>query len=172
MFWFFRILKIRVFVLLKINLVFSLQSWRNMLTNFAKLPPEVFCKKRCSLKFRKTSQDNQMAMWNLFDVVNGVIWNFPLFFSHSKNIRMPTLVTIIIIYQLLIIIIIIIAKSHNNYRSVGVIELCLLNLLILIDFFLCNCYPCGLFESLPHVINQESHVYSWNLGKIYLVHFF
>ena len=22
-----------------------------------------------------------------------------------------------------------------------------------------------------HVINQESHVYSWNLGKIYLVHF-
>ena len=164
--------KIRVFVLLKINLVFSLQSWRNMLTNFAKLPPKVFCKKRCSLKFRKTSQDNHMATWNLFDVVNGVIWNFPLFFSHSKNIRMPTLVTIIIIYQLLIIIIIIIAKSHNNYRSVGVIELCLLNLLILIDFFLCNCYPCGLFESLPHVINQESHVYSWNLGKIYLVHFF
>ena len=28
-----------------------------------------------------------------------------------------------------------------------------------------------LFESLAHVINQESHVYSWNLGKIYLVHF-
>ena len=28
-----------------------------------------------------------------------------------------------------------------------------------------------LFESLSHVINQESHIYSWNLGKIYLVHF-
>ena len=50
-------------------------------------------------------------------------------------------------------------------------ELCLLNLLILIDCFLCNSYPCVLFESLSHVINQESHVYSWNLGKIYLVYF-
>ena len=28
-----------------------------------------------------------------------------------------------------------------------------------------------LFESLSHVINQESHVYSWNFGKIYLVLF-
>ena len=28
-----------------------------------------------------------------------------------------------------------------------------------------------LFESLSHMINQESHVYSRNLGKIYLVHF-
>ena len=61
--------------------------------------------------------------------------------------------------------------SHNNYCSVGVMEICLLNLLILIDCFLCNSYPCVLFESLSHVINQESHVYSWNLGKIYLVHF-
>ena len=34
-----------------------------------------------------------------------------------------------------------------------------------------NCYPCVLFESLSHVINQESRVYSWNLGKIYPVHF-
>ena len=50
-------------------------------------------------------------------------------------------------------------------------ELCLLNLLILIDCFLCNSYPCVLFESLSHVINQESHVYSWNLGKIYFFHF-
>ena len=50
-------------------------------------------------------------------------------------------------------------------------ELCLLNLLILIDCFLCNSYPCVLFESLSHVINQESHVYLWNLGKIYLVYF-
>ena len=24
---------------------------------------------------------------------------------------------------------------------------------------LCNSYPCMLFESLSHVINQESHVY-------------
>ena len=54
-------------------------------------------------------------------------------------------------------------------------ELRLLNLLILIDCFLCNSYPCVLFdstESLPHVINQESHVYLWNLGKIYLIPFF
>ena len=41
-------------------------------------------------------------------------------------------------------------------------ELCLLNLLILIDCFLCNAYPCVLFESLSHVSNQEWHVYSWN----------
>ena len=68
--------------------------------------------------------------------------------------------------------IIIITKSYNNYCSVGVMELCLLDLLILIDCFLCNSYPSVLFESLSHVINQESHVYSWNLGKIYLVHFF
>ena len=33
-------------------------------------------------------------------------------------------------------------------------------------FFLCNSYPCVLFESLSHVINQESHVYSWNLGNL------
>ena len=50
-------------------------------------------------------------------------------------------------------------------------KLCLLNLLILIDYFLCNSCPRVLFESLSHVINQESHVYSWNLGKIYLIHF-
>ena len=50
-------------------------------------------------------------------------------------------------------------------------KLCLLNLLIMIGF-LCNSFSCVLFESLSHVINQESHIYSWNLGKIYLVHFF
>ena len=100
-----------------------------------------------------------------------MICNFPLLFSHSKNIRMSTLITIIINYWLLIIIIIIITKSHNDYCSVGVMELCLLNLLILIDCFLCNSYPCVLFESLSHVINQELHVYSWNLVKVYLVHF-
>ena len=48
--------------------------------------------------------------------------------------------------------------SHNNYCGVGVMELCLLNLLILIDCFLCNSYSCVLIESLSHVINQESHV--------------
>ena len=57
-------------------------------------------------------------------------------------------------------IIIIITKSQNNYCSLGVKELCLLNLLILIDCFLCNSYPCVLFESLSHVINQELQVYS------------
>ena len=62
-------------------------------------------------------------------------------------------------------------KSHNNYCSVGVMELCLLNLLIMIDCFLCISYLCVLFESLSHVINQEWHVYSWNLRKIYLVQF-
>ena len=36
---------------------------------------------------------------------------------------------------------------------------------------MCNFYPCVLFESLLHVIDQESRVYSWNLGKIYPVHF-
>ena len=51
-------------------------------------------------------------------------------------------------------------------------ELCLLNLLILIFFvYVCNSYPCVLLETLSHVINQDSHVWSWNLGKIYLVHF-
>ena len=61
--------------------------------------------------------------------------------------------------------------GHNNHCSVGVMELCLLNLLILTDWFLCNSYHFVLFESLSLVINQESHVYSWNFKKIYLVHF-
>ena len=34
-------------------------------------------------------------------------------------------------------------------------ELCLLNLLILIEFFVCNSYPYVLFEKLSHVIDQE-----------------
>ena len=38
----------------------------------------------------------------------------------------------------MIIILIIITKSHYNYRSVGVMESCLLNLVILINCFLCN----------------------------------
>ena len=54
-----------------------------------------------------------------------------------------------------------ITKSHNDYCSVGVMELCLLHLLILIDCFLCNSYPCVLIESLSHVINQESYVHSF-----------
>ena len=87
-----------------------------------------------------------------------MIGNVPLLFSHSKSIRMSTLITVIITYYLLIIIIII-TKSHNNYCSVGVMELCLLSLLILIDCFLCNSYPCVFFENLSHVIKQESHVY-------------
>ena len=66
---------------------------------------------------------------------------------------------------------IIIRKKRNNYCSVGVTELCSLNSLIMIDCFLCNFYPYVLFESLPHVINQVPHLNSWNLGKIYLVHF-
>ena len=48
---------------------------------------------------------------------------------------MSTLITINITYQLIIIILVIITKSHNNNCNVGVIELCLLNLLILIDCF-------------------------------------
>ena len=98
-----------------------------------------------------------------------MICNIPLLFSHSKNIPLSILITITITYYLLIIIII--TKNRNNYFSAGVMELCLLNLLILIDCFLCNSYPCVFFESLSHVINQESHVYLSNLGEIYLAHF-
>ena len=46
-------------------------------------------------------------------------------------------------------------------------ELCLLNLFILID---CFCLIPTLCVLLSHLINQESYVYSWNSGKIYLVH--
>ena len=42
---------------------------------------------------------------------------------------------------------------------------------LVVVFFLSNSYPCVLFLSLSYVINQESHVNSWNLGKIYLAHF-
>ena len=107
-----------------------------------------------------------------------LFWNFPLFWnflllvSHSKNIRMSNFN--FNNYYLLIINCYYHNnnyKYHNSYCSVGVMELCLLNLFILIDCFLSNSYPCVLLESLSHVINQESHVYSWNFGKIYLVHF-
>ena len=53
---------------------------------------------------------------------NFEICNFPLLFSHSKNIRRSTLITIIIIFYLSIIIVIIVKKSHNNYCSVAVME--------------------------------------------------
>ena len=75
-----------------------------------------------------------------------MICNFTLLLSHSKNTQMSTLIVIIITYQLLIITIII-TKSPNNYCGVGVMELCLLNLLILIDCFLCNSYPCVLLRT-------------------------
>ena len=89
-------------------------------------------------------------------------------FSHSKNIRMSTLIAIIVAYYLLIIIIIIITKSQNDYCSVRVMELCLPNLLILINCFcviltlVCSLRACHM------LIKQESHVYLW---KIYLAHF-
>ena len=84
-----------------------------------------------------------------------IIWNFPLLFSHSKNIRMSTLITIIITYKLLIIIIIIITKSHNNYCSVGVMELSLFNLLILNDCFLCFLRACHMWLNRNHMFKRE-----------------
>ena len=121
----------------------------------------------CSLIFSLIIWLSEICLTSL----KTLFWNLRLLFSHSKNIRMSSLITIIITYYLLIIIIIIITKSLYNYGNVVVMELYLLNLLILIVCFLCNSDPCVLFESLLHVINQESHVYSWNLGKISLVHF-
>ena len=57
-------------------------------------------------------------------------------------------------------------NSHNNYCKVGVMELCLLNLLILIDLSLCNSYPCVLFESSSHMINRN-HVFTREIwGKL------
>ena len=64
---------------------------------------------------------------------------------------------------------IIITKSHYNCCSVGVTELCLLNLLILIVF--CVILPFCVLWELVTCDYQESHVYSWNLGENYLVHF-
>ena len=113
-------------------------------------------------------------LWNF-----SLFWSFPLMicdfplFSHSKNIRMSTLITIIITYYLLIIN----YHYYNNYKKSQWLLSCRSYGAMLIKFvnmdwlFLCNSYPCVLFESLSHKINQESHVYSWNLGKIYLVHF-
>ena len=81
-----------------------------------------------------------------------MICNFLLLFSHSKNIRMSTLTTKLVLMNYC---------YNNNYKiSQKVMELCLLNLLILIDCFLRNSDPHVLFESFSFVINQESHVYS------------
>ena len=66
--------------------------------------------------------------------------------------------TIIITYYLLIIIIIIITKGHNNYCSVGVMELCLLTLLVLIVFcviltLVCSLKTCHMFRN--HMFIRE-----------------
>ena len=108
--------------------------------------------------------------WNFL-----LFWNFPLMicnfrycqFQHfnavifnniSQNVKSESRKRKYVMYGMNLL-------SHNNYFSVEVMDLCLLNLLILVDWFLCHFYHCVLFESLSHVINQESHVYSWNLGK-------
>ena len=120
-----------------------------------------------------------MAQWNLFDSLIALFWNFllmifnfPLLFSHSKNIRMSTLITIIITYQLLIIIIITIIKSHDNYCSVGVMELCLLNFLILIVFcviltLVCSLTACHMWLTrnymfIPEIWRKFTSFISWN----------
>ena len=51
---------------------------------------------------------NSPLFWNF----SLMICNFPLLFSHPKNIRMSTLITIIVIYQLLII-----NYYSNNYKK-------------------------------------------------------
>ena len=72
------------------------------------------------------------------------------------------MITIIITYYLLIIIIIIVAKSHNNYCSVGVMELCLLNLLILVDCFcviltpVCCLRACHMWLTRNHMFIGET----------------
>ena len=73
---------------------------------------------------------------------------------------MSTLMTIIITYYLLIIIIIIITKGHNNYCSVGVMELCLLNLLVLIVFcviltLVCSLKTCHTWLTRSHMFIRE-----------------
>ena len=98
---------------------------------------------------------NFPLFWNFLRM----ICNFPLLFSHSKNIRMSTLITLIDTYYSLIVKII--TKSHNNYCRVGVIELRLLNLLILSDCFLCNsslvCYfrACHMWLTRNHMFIRE-----------------
>ena len=51
-------------------------------------------------------------------------------------------------------------------------ELCLLDLLILIDCLLCNSYPCVLFESLSYAFNLVSLGRFQNFKKVNLVNLF
>ena len=90
-----------------------------------------------------------------------MIFNFPPLFSHSKIIRMSTLIIILITYLSLIIIIIIITKSRNSYCSVGVMELCLLNFLILLIVFcviltlVCSLRACHMWLTRNHIFIRE-----------------
>ena len=73
---------------------------------------------------------------------------------------MSTLITIIITDYLLITIKIIITKSHNNYCTVGVMVLCLLNLLVLIVFcviltLLCSLRTCHMWLTRNHIFIRE-----------------
>ena len=73
---------------------------------------------------------------------------------------MSTLITIIITDYLLITIKIIITKSHNNYCTVGVMVLCLLNLLVLIVFcviltLLCSLRTCHIWLTRNHIFIRE-----------------
>ena len=105
--------------------------------------------------------ENFLPLWEIYYVTNKLILIAFLKFYLLDHY---------IYYYILLYIIIIITKSYNNCCSLGVIELCLLNLLVLIDCFLCNSSPYLLFESLSQVIDQESsHAYSRNLGKTYLI---
>ena len=68
----------------------------------------------------------------------------------------------LLINYYLVIIMIIITKSHNNYCSVGVMELCLLNLLILVDCFcviltLVSCLRvCHMWLTRNHMFIRET----------------
>ena len=53
--------------------------------------------------------------------------------------------------------------SYNNYCSVGVVELCLLNFCVILTI-VWSLRAC-------HMWLTRNHVYSWNFGTIYLVHF-
>ena len=63
----------------------------------------------------------------------------------------------------MIIFIIIIEKSHNNYCNAGVMESCLVNLLILIDCFLRNYYP---YNSYPSIWGKITSFIFLNFAKL------
>ena len=93
-----------------------------------------------------------------------LFWNFPLLFSQSKIIRMSISTTFRKMFK---------AKvgnknmsfttlnflSHNNYCSVGAMEFCLLNLLILIDWFLRNFYHCVYSLRACHMWLTRNHMF-------------